>query len=120
MEISKFQKEVLKELVDLAIAGKTITYGDLSVRMGKSRRSPRYLSQVLGNISRYTYNELGIFISVIVLNEDSMNPGEGFVQFAESILNANLKGTGFIQKQMKNVFAIRPEALKRLRLVEAY
>lgn len=116
MKLTVFQKKVLKKLIPIIKRRETISYGDLSVLMGYKQRCPRYLAGVLGGISEYTWNELGIFLSVIVINAGEMAPSSGFINMVNSVLDSTIDGD-FIGKHLKCVYAINHNDLDRLLMV---
>lgn len=115
MTITKVQKQVLKKLIDLAKTRGLITYEDLSEAMGRSRRCPRWLNLVLGNISEYTYDQLGIFLSALVINNEG-TPGPGFINVVNHALDSSVDNN-FVQRHLKCIYAINPSELNTLLIV---
>lgn len=120
MKISKFAKKTMRVLIDASIKGEILTYGEVAVRLGQPG-AVRCLSAVLGNISEYTYDEAGIFLSAIVVNKDTMVPGPGFIGLVNKVLEIDLNvDSSFSQKHIKTVHSVDSKELNKLLLVSTY
>lgn len=75
---------IAKVLVEYAENHKVITYNELSKRID-GQLSPRNLGDPIGRLSEISH-ELGLpLISVIVVNQETTIPGDGYYRFAASI-----------------------------------
>ena len=118
--LSETGRKLLAVLVDVAKKGETITYTELARRCGQNTDDQYRINwtfKPLGNISRYTYDELGIFISVLVTNKDS-GPGPGFLQMAGLNILNDVEGLtaskNFVKAHLKTVHSIDPKKLDLL------
>lgn len=119
--LSETGRKVLRELVEVVKEKEVITYQELAKRLGQdTSKQPKvsWLFKPLGHVSAYTYNELGIFISLVVVNGGTSTPGPGFLQMAGlNILEDAEALTGsktFINAHLKTLYAIDHKNLNRL------
>lgn len=112
--LSDFSRKVLIELIKAVKNRETISYTELATRLGRPGQTLA-LPNALGRVSEYTYNELGIFISVIVVNDTTKTPGSGLIQMASNTigLDSNLPNS-FLRTHLKTVFAINHKELDSL------
>ena len=81
--LTNFEIDLAKELLKVFDEQKenervTIEYTDLAKRLGNNIQ-PKNLGKFLGAVSEFCYNELNLpFISAIVVNKETKQPGEGF------------------------------------------
>lgn len=81
--------DIAKVLMQCAKENKTITYGELCKEVGYN--SPRTMGAVLDPLTKLTYKEYGVFISVLVVRSETQNdnlpmPSEGFLKCIMSLL----------------------------------
>lgn len=120
MKLSKFAKKTMRVLIDASKNDEILTYGEVAIRLGQPG-AVRCLSAVLGNISEYTYKQLGIFLSVIVVNQESMIPGPGFIGLVNKVLEIDLNiDSSFSQQHTKTVHSVDTKELDKLMLVATY
>jgi len=82
----RFQKRIAAVypiLEDLARERESITYGNLAERVDTDRR--RYLSLVLGAITRMEHQEGNPPLSVLVVQSDSQTPSDGFFDLMQNL-----------------------------------
>ena len=76
--------EIAEELVALAKAEKTTTYGELGGKVGLEPYSNQ-LSVRLGGISWVTHHNTDMFLSVLVINAEKNAPGDGFFNLVREL-----------------------------------
>lgn len=114
MELSKFAKKTMFQVIKAAKNRETLTYGELAKRLRQPGKT-LCLPKVLGRISEYTYEEIGVFLTAIVVNQDTRLPGRGFQQLASyHIQSGRVLDEDFSQKHIKNIFSLSPKALDNL------
>lgn len=118
MKLSKFAKRVLEELVEVASNNDLITYKELSERLGVN--GSRCLYRPLGSVSEYTYNQLGIFISVLVVDQKDRLPGVGFTNMVKYQMECKTLCDEFSVNHIKCVHGMRPKELTKLLTVATY
>lgn len=117
MKLTKFAKKTMSQVIEAAKNQETLTYGELAKRLGQPGKT-LCLPKVLGHISEYTYEEIGIFLTAIVVNQDTRLPGRGFQQLASLYIgSSNVLDEEFSQKHIKNIFSLSSKALDNLMLV---
>ena len=75
-------------LIEVAMARRTITYGDLAERIGLPRRGPRMAREVgrlLELVSLYEACHARPLLSVVVFSTTDRKPGEGFFNLARGL-----------------------------------
>ena len=75
--------DIAKVLMQCAKENKTITYGELCKEVGYN--SPRTMGAVLDPLTKLTYKEYGVFISVLIVRSETQNdnlpmPSEGILE----------------------------------------
>lgn len=104
------------ELEDIAKKGGKIFYSELMEKFGMRWQSPpdrTKIGQILGNISKATYAERGVFLSVLVhrKNGKPTNPGPGYFALLDELertltgFHYDAKDSNLIPKHMKEVWA---------------
>ena len=77
MTVEAVSVRILEALERLAARGECITYGDLSAAVNGSY-SARNIGWQLGPISKETFRVHAVFLSAIVVNEETDMPGDQF------------------------------------------
>lgn len=114
MRLSNFQRLILPVLIDAIKKGEVLSYRELAERMGRPGETLA-IPNALGAISEYTYDEIGVFISVIVINEKTGRAGSGFIQMASRYMELEeTLNDGFLRNHMKAVHAISHKELDKL------
>ncbi|MDD3412497.1 MAG: hypothetical protein PHY47_00690 [Lachnospiraceae bacterium] len=114
-------KKALKILIEKAKEGRTVGYRELASLIDSKydvNDPHQWLYSVLGNVSKYTYQELGIMISILVVNKDG-HPGPGFKELA-GVLIADDKdslSSTFVNTHLKTLLAIDHNKLDRLLVI---
>lgn len=95
--------DIAKVLMQCAKENKTITYGELCKEVGYN--SPRTMGVVLDPLTKLTYKEYGVFISVLVVRSETQNdnlpmPSEGFFEmYHEFTPSSSLSNEEIVQIQ---------------------
>lgn len=84
--------DIAEVLTQCAKEKSTISYGELCEKVGFN--SPRKMGSILDPLTKLTYKEYGLFISVLVVQSSTKNsklpmPSEGFFAMYNEILPAN-------------------------------
>lgn len=113
--LSNYSKEILQVLIQAAKNRETLTYGQVAERLGRPGETLA-IPNALGRVSEYTYQELGVFISVLVVNEKTGSPGMGLIQMASKAigLDCTCLPNSFLRRHLKTVFAINHKELDSL------
>ena len=86
--LSKESIEIARYLVECAQHKKIQTYGEVHEKM-KSRHKHTYfvveLSRYLDKINKVSYPRTGVLLSVLVVNQDTDRPGDGFFTLAAEL-----------------------------------
>lgn len=91
-KLNSIHLDIAAVLMQCAKDRKTITYGKLCEKVGFN--NPRKIGSVLDPLTKLTYREYGIFISVLVVLSDTQNselpmPSDGFFAMYNEALPAN-------------------------------
>lgn len=84
--------QIADELTRCAREGDTITYGELCNKIGYD--NPRKMGAVLDPLTKLTYQNYGVFISVLVVLGETKNdplpmPGDGFFAMYNEVVPSN-------------------------------
>ena len=115
-------RKVLRILIQTAKNGEVITYQELAhLSVGQNlSKQPKvsWLFKVLANVSSYTYDEIGAFITVLVVNQHTGTPGAGFLQLAGQEIADDpsllVNSDTYIRSHMKMVHSLDFKALDKL------
>lgn len=114
MTLTKYARKVLKEVVTAAGNGEIITYGELAKRLGQEGKT-LCLPNVLGKISEHSYQELGVFLTAIIVNKETKRPGPGFRHMiSHEMENTDLVSESFISAHIKTIHNLSERSLDNL------
>jgi hypothetical protein len=103
--------KVRRYLERLASAGEGIDYGNLMSEFDMSSTIPadrKKIGRLLGKVSRQTWEERGVLLSVLVTRKGSHNPGPGFFDLAEELdddYESAKSDSAYVNQQINEVFA---------------
>jgi len=94
---------VREHLIDLAHAGKTVTYQDLAIACGLKldlslELHRARIGEILGDISVYEYNAGRPLLSVVAVLAETKLPSDGFYRLAEQL------GFGTVKRLKQDLF----------------
>ena len=106
--LNSLHLDIAEVLTQCAKDKSTISYGELCKKVGFN--NPRKMGSVLDPLTKLTYKEYGIFISVLVVQSSTKNsklpmPSEGFFAMYNEILPANkLSEDDIVETQRELVY----------------
>ena len=112
--LTEYCRSVLQVLIEAAKNRETLTYGNVAERIGRPGQTLA-VPNALGTVSTYTYQELGIFISVLVVKEKTGSPGSGLCQMAGNVIGLEeAMPQSWMRRHLKTVFSINHKELDSL------
>lgn len=106
-QMNSLHVDIATELAQCAKDKTVISYGELCQRVGYP--SARTIGRELEKISLLTYEKCGVFLSVLVVNKDTINrpipmPGNGFFSMYYAISNNNIDRKQAVQQQRTRAY----------------
>jgi len=96
-------------LMEVARAGKTITYGEIAPMLNlnmESQADRTEIGRILGEISTREHNEGRPMLSAVVVRKETQYPGEGFFNLARELgLHHGNDDLAFFVEELKRVHA---------------
>lgn len=114
IELNDYQKEVANTLIRLVHEHKEPTYyGELAVKVGRSKRAAQSMGATLGKISRLCHKNDLPLLSAIVYNVEQKIPSKGFFR-----LYSELKNNGKELPSKEEKYKILREEEKAVRMTD--
>lgn len=105
-KLNLLHQKIADVLMECASKNEVISYGDLCDKVGFS--NPRKMGAVLDPLTKLTFDLYGIFISVLVVRNETQNdalpmPGDGFFTMYNYIMSKNILSKEEIVKAQREM-----------------